>query len=284
MNNAGIAEKGTSWRGIENWKKAFDVNLFGLVNHSLFLVPRSSRSDLPPQISILNVQQTFVPVGCHVGLKDFPWVDFGRQSMIHQENQAIIVNTGSKQGITNPPYAFNVIDLSAVASDKRKLFASDPRKKSGNPAYNASKAAVKSLTESLAYELRERPTPHLTAHLFMYVFTSVLVTVRVLNTLYPWLIRPGWTYTGLTGADGNEEKPAGAWTPEQTVLYMLDRLRYGEFYILCPDNEVRRDVDRLRIMWAAADITEGRPALSRWHVNYRTLFEEYMRDGLASVD
>jgi len=24
--------------------------------------------------------------------------------MIHQENQAMIINTGSKQGITNPPY------------------------------------------------------------------------------------------------------------------------------------------------------------------------------------
>lgn len=25
------------------------------------------------------------------------------QSMLHQENQAMIINTGSKQGITNPP-------------------------------------------------------------------------------------------------------------------------------------------------------------------------------------
>lgn len=38
-------------------------------------------------ISIVNVQQTFAP------------------SMLHQENQSAIINTGSKQGITNPPCA-----------------------------------------------------------------------------------------------------------------------------------------------------------------------------------
>lgn len=43
---------------------------------------------------------------------------------------AAIVVTGSKQGITNPP---------------------------GNPAYNASKAAVKSLAEQLSYDLRATP-------------------------------------------------------------------------------------------------------------------------------
>jgi NAD(P)-dependent dehydrogenase (short-subunit alcohol dehydrogenase family) len=42
----------------------------------------------------------------------------------------------------------------------------------GNAAYNASKAAVKSMTEGLAYELRERPDTHLTAHLFMYVTST----------------------------------------------------------------------------------------------------------------
>lgn len=31
MNNAGIGIKGTSWEGIENWHKIFDVNLFGYV-------------------------------------------------------------------------------------------------------------------------------------------------------------------------------------------------------------------------------------------------------------
>lgn len=32
MNNAGIiGAKGTSWDGLDNWKKIFDVNLFGYV-------------------------------------------------------------------------------------------------------------------------------------------------------------------------------------------------------------------------------------------------------------
>ncbi|KAG5353898.1 hypothetical protein C0989_000141 [Termitomyces sp. Mn162] len=195
MNNAGIAAKGTSWEGLDAWHKVFDVNLFGVV----------------------NVQQTFVP------------------SMLHQENPAMIINTGSKQGITNPP---------------------------GNAAYNATKAAVKSLTEGLAYELRTQPDSNVTAHLFV----------------------PGWTYTGLTGASDSAVKPKGAWTAEETVLFMLDRVRLGDFYILVPDNETRREVDQLRIMWSAGDIVEGRPALSRWHSNYKALFEEYMREGLAQYD
>lgn len=65
---------------------------------------------------------------------------------------------------------------------------------------------------------------------------------------------------------------------------MLDRVRSGDFYILVPDNETKREVDQLRIMWGAADIAEGRPALSRWHPVYKALFEEYMREGLAQLE
>ena len=64
----------------------------------------------------------------------------------------------------------------------------------------------------------------------------------------------------------------------------LDKVRQGKFYILCPDNETRREVDQLRIMWGAGDVAEGRPALSRWHRDYKSLFEEYVRDGLESLD
>ena len=96
-------------------------------------------------------------------------------------------------------------------------------------------------------------------------------------------LRPGWTYTGMTRAAGLTEKPAGAWTAHETVLYMLDKVRAGDFYILCPDNETRREVDALRIMWAAGDVTEGRPALSRWHADYKGFFEEYVKEGLAQL-
>ncbi|RAL67233.1 hypothetical protein DID88_008006 [Monilinia fructigena] len=66
----------------------------------------------------------------------------------HTSPSSIII-TGSKQGITNPP---------------------------GNPAYNCSKAAVKTLAEHLSFDLRERKE------------TGVHLLV------------PGWTYTGLTGS------------------------------------------------------------------------------------
>lgn len=32
MNNAAIGVKGTSWGGYDQWKQAFDVNLFGYVD------------------------------------------------------------------------------------------------------------------------------------------------------------------------------------------------------------------------------------------------------------
>ena len=64
----------------------------------------------------------------------------------------------------------------------------------------------------------------------------------------------------------------------------LDKVRQGKFYILCPDNETRHEVDQLRIMWGAGDVAEGRPALSRWHRDYKAIFEEYVRDGLAALD
>lgn len=88
----------------------------------------------------------------------------------------------------------------------------------------------------------------------------------------------------MTGSNGTTEKPAGAWSAEETVLYMLDKVRSGDFYIIVPDNDSKREVDQLRIMWAAADVAEGRPALSRWDPQYKALYEEYMRDGLAQLE
>lgn len=54
-------------------------------------------------------------------------------------------------------------------------------------------------------------------------------------------------------------------------MYMLDAVRRGDFYIICPDNEVRPEMDKLRIAWAAGDIYEGRPALSRWDPAYKAV-------------
>ena len=89
------------------------------------------------------------------------------------------------------------------------------------------------------------------------------------------LLIPGFVFTGLT-AKGRTEKPAAAWTPEQTVDFMIEALSAGDFYILCPDNDVPRHVDERRILWAAGDIVENRPALSRWHPDYADAFAKFM--------
>lgn len=100
-------------------------------------------------------------------------------------------------------------------------------------------------------------------------------------------ISPGYTWTGMTAGEANqdniEEKPMKAWTAQETVQYMLERVRTGDFYILVPDNETRREVDEMRILWGAGDVVEGRPALSRWHQSYKSMFEEYIKEGLASM-
>ena len=59
---------------------------------------------------------------------------------------------------------------------------------------------------------------------------------------------------------------------------MLESLTRGDFYILCPDNETTRGLDERRMAWAAGDIIENRPALSRWHPDYKDAFAAY---GLA---
>lgn len=139
-----------------------------------------------------------------------------------------IVVTGSKQGITNPPGG-------------------------GNPAYNASKAAIKNLTEHLAYDLRSDPaTAHISVHLLI----------------------PGWTWTGLMGNVGptNEdevEKPAGAWYPSQVAEELFQGLENGSFYIVCPDGETDRALDQARMKWGSEDVVEGRPALSRWEDSWK---------------
>ncbi|KAJ5897198.1 hypothetical protein N7504_007486 [Penicillium tannophilum] len=147
-----------------------------------------------------------------------------------------IVVTGSKQGITNPPGG-------------------------GNPAYNASKAAIKSLTEHLAYDLRSDPiTAHISVHLLI----------------------PGWTWTGLMGNVGptNEEeikKPEGAWYPSQVATELLEGLERGSFYIICPDGETDRALDQARMKWGGEDAVEGRPALSRWENGWKDRAEAAIR-------
>jgi len=121
----------------------------------------------------------------------------------------------------------------------------------GDTAYNVSKAGVKVLTEAVAHELRNIENCRVTAHLLV----------------------PGFTFTGLSG---RVEKPPEAWTADQVVDFLLARMAEGDFYILCPDNAVTREMDNRRMQWAMDDIVKNRPALSRWHPDYKDAFAAFM--------
>ena len=66
------------------------------------------------------------------------------------------------------------------------------------------------------------------------------------------------------------------WTPDQVVDFMLDGMAAGDFYILCPDGEVTREIDNKRIQWAADDLIQNRPPLSRWHPDHAEAFKAYL--------
>ena len=151
--------------------------------------------------------------------------------MVRAARPAMVINTGSKQGITMPP---------------------------GNPAYNVSKAGVKAMTEALAHDLRSAEVP-VTGHLFV----------------------PGFVYSNMI-ARFVPEKPASAWTPEQTVDYLLSRLEAGDFYVLCPDNDVTPERDKARVAWAMGDMLKNRPALSRWHPDWADAFAAHERNAQDS--
>ncbi|MEL7116836.1 MAG: SDR family NAD(P)-dependent oxidoreductase [Pseudomonadota bacterium] len=125
----------------------------------------------------------------------------------------------------------------------------------GNPAYNVSKAGVKAYTEALEHQLRNTEGNHVTAHLMI----------------------PGFVFSDLTRGD-RTEKPAAAWTPEQTADFAIASMGQGDFYILCPDNDVPRALDEKRMAWAIGDIIENRPPLSRWHPDWAAAFEAYVKD------
>ncbi|EYR78928.1 SDR family NAD(P)-dependent oxidoreductase [Shinella sp. 838] len=186
MNNAGIQPDTSIFSAEANWDHILAVNLMGVIH------------------------------GTQV---------FGPNMLAHGE-AGLIINTGSKQGITTPP---------------------------GNPAYNVSKAGVKVFTEALQHELRNTADAKLSAHLLI----------------------PGFVFTELTKGD-RTEKPDAAWTPAQTVDFMMDSLERGDFYILCPDNDVSRALDERRMAWAIGDVIENRPPLSRWHRDFSGKFRAFV--------
>ena len=125
----------------------------------------------------------------------------------------------------------------------------------GDTAYNVSKAGIKVLTEGLQHSLRNTENCQVTAHLLV----------------------PGFTFTGMIKAFISEKPPA-AWSADQVVDFMMDGMGNGDFYIICPDNDVDRATDNKRMYWAAHDIIENRTPLSRWDENYKDAFEKFMSD------
>jgi len=186
MNNAGTGRGGNALSNPDGWDRVIGTNLMG----------------------VIYGVQAFVP------------------AMVAGGAPGLVINTGSKQGITQPP---------------------------GDTAYNVSKSGVKSLTEGLAHTLREETQGRVSAHLLI----------------------PGFTYTGMMKAHF-AEKPAAAWTPEQVVDVLMDGVARGDFYLWCIDNETTREVDNARVLWNAQDITENRPALSRWHPDYKQAFADWI--------
>ena len=120
MNNAGVGTNpGKPWENLQGWSDLLDVNFMGAV-HGV---------------------QAFVP------------------AMLARKTPGLIINTGSKQGITLPP---------------------------GNSAYNVSKAALKAYTELLAYELRSLPDCQVSAHLLIPGFTYTGMTVSASRPPAAW--------------------------------------------------------------------------------------------------
>lgn len=120
MNNAGVGNNpGLPWENGAAWKALVDVNLWGVV-HGV---------------------EAFVP------------------AMLAADKPALVINTGSKQGITSPP---------------------------GNSAYNMSKAALRNFTESLAHALRSAAPGRVTAHLLIPGFTHTGMTGAVEKPAAAW--------------------------------------------------------------------------------------------------
>ena len=112
MNNAGAAlGRPQPWEDLGTWKRQVDVNLWGIVH------------------------------GCHAFVP----------TMLDATEPVAIINTGSKQGITNPP---------------------------GGYAYNLSKAGVLAYTQSLAHALRQRSGCPISVHLLVPGFTYTSMIAR----------------------------------------------------------------------------------------------------------
>jgi short-subunit dehydrogenase len=138
-----------------------------------------------------------------------------------------------------------------------------------------SKAALKCYTEGLEHDLRTNGNGKLRAALLIpgWVNTSIM-----LKSVRDEKLEKGEEFDAST-VFFHEEKPAeGAWMPNQVVEFMISELDGGKFYIVCPDNDVDRETDNLRMTWTMQDITMDRPPLSRWHPDYTDKFNAFLEE------
>lgn len=173
----------------------------------------------------------------------------------HQQFEANLFSIVTMQHLFVPPM-LQAAGKSAIVNLGSKEGITTPP---GNAAYSSAKAAVRVLTEQLAHELRKQAGDRITAHLLV----------------------PGYTWTPMNFPDlitASDEKPDEAWSAEQVIDYFIDRFIKGDFYIICPDNAVTSAMDAKRIIWAYQDILHNRPALSRWHPQWKEAFEKWMSD------
>ncbi|MDF9791496.1 UNVERIFIED_ORG: NAD(P)-dependent dehydrogenase (short-subunit alcohol dehydrogenase family) [Methylobacterium sp. SuP10 SLI 274] len=177
-----------------------------------------------------------------------PWTD---PSAWRRQLEVNLLSIVTAQSIFVPRMLAQVGRAAVVNLGSKEGITTPP----GNAAYSVAKAGVKVLTEQLAHELRAAAGEKVTAHLLV----------------------PGYTWTPMNAA----QKPAGttmpdeAWTAEELLAHFEGRFRRGDFYILCPDNAVTPELDAARILWGARDITENRPALSRWHPDWKGRFDAF---------
>jgi len=215
MNNAAIQNNGRAgpYEFPERWHDTLAVNLWGVIHGC----------------------QTFVP------------------AMLAQGTPCIVVNTGSKQGITFPP---------------------------GDTAYNVSKVGVKCLTEALQHKLRSTPGSKINAFLLVPGWTISMIGTKANQRLQgdsfnPLKAQDERSYDGDSSAAAIAKLEArGAWRSEQVADYLLAAVRAGRpFHIICPDNETSTELDHCRIQWQCDDILFRRVPLSRWSEQYKAAYK-----------
>ncbi len=211
FNNAGIGLGGGALTEIEQVQRTMNVNTYGPIHGCLAFVPKMQAAGQP----------------------------------------GLVINTGSKQGITMPP---------------------------GNLTYNMSKAALKCYTEGLEHEFmkaRYENNGQLRAALLIpgWVNTSILLKAERAKAH-----SQGKVYDPAQAFFYETKPQAGAWMPSQVIDFMQQELEEDKFYIICPDNDVDRETDNLRMIWTMNDIVQNRPPLSRWHPDYKDKFDAFVQE------